>query len=85
MTDPTLNDFPQDGKHEAKSDLKYSRSRKAWNAGIAGGAAAAGTVSLVSLFTPNGLDTAAIATAAGVVVTGFVGAFIAAFLSRNDG
>lgn len=85
MSDPTLNDFPQDGKHEAKSNLKYSRSRKAWNAGVAGAVAAAGTVSVVSLFTPDGLDTGAIATAAGVIVTAFIGPFLGAFLSRNEG
>lgn len=72
-------------KHLDKSNLKYSRSRKAWNAGITGAAAALGTISLAGLLTDTGVNAEAIGVAAGLVVTGFVGPFVAAFFSRNEG
>lgn len=71
------------GKHEITNDLKYSRSRKAWNAAVAAAVAAAGTISVAGLFTDSGLNGEAIGVAAGGVVTAFVGTFIVTFFSPN--
>lgn len=72
-------------KHIEKSDLKYSRSRKAWNAGLAGAATAAGGITVYGLFTEHGIDANAVGVAVGAIVTGFVGSFLTAFLSKNEG
>lgn len=61
-----------------------ARAKKAWSAGVAGAVLAGSGVSLSAFFAEGHLDTAAVATAAGAIVVGFVGGFLAAFVPRND-
>lgn len=80
-----------DGKHEATATSWWSkfaaqlgaRAKKAWSAGVAGAALAIGGVSVAGFWADGHIDTQKVAAAAGTVVVGFVGGFLAAFLPRN--
>jgi len=80
-----------DGKHEDTTRpwwSKYAaqlgaRAKKAWSAGVAGAALAIGGISVAGFWADGHVDTQKVAAAAGTVVVGFVGGFLAAFLPRN--
>lgn len=74
-----MSDAP---KHEAVSTT-FTRTRKAWGAGLAGAVTAVGAVSLAGLFTDHGLDATAVATAVSSIVGGFVLGFVGAFFPVN--
>lgn len=60
-----------------------ARAKKAWSAGVAGAALAIGGVSVAGFWADGHVDTEKIAAAAGTIVVGFVGGFLAAFIPRN--
>lgn len=61
-----------------------ARAKKAWSAGVAGAVLAIGGVSVAGFWSDGQVDTAKVAAAAGTIVVGFVGGFLAAFIPRND-
>lgn len=60
-----------------------ARARKAYSAGAASAVLAIGAVSVTGFFADGKIDTGKIAAAAGTIVVGFIGGFLAAFLPKN--
>lgn len=79
------------GDHEVKSGGRISqlaamlgaRAKKAYSAGVAGAALAIGGISVAGFWADGKVDTGKVAAAAGTIVVGFIGGFLAAFLPRN--
>jgi uncharacterized membrane protein YfcA len=86
------NDLTPEPEHRAGTPTAWqkftanlgARAKKAWSAGVAGAVLAGSGVSLSAFWAEGNLDTEAVATAAGAIVVGFVGGFLAAFIPRND-
>lgn len=79
------------GDHEVKSGGRLrelaamlgARAKKAYSAGAASAVLAIGAVSVTGFFADGKIDTGKVAAAAGTIVVGFIGGFLAAFLPRN--
>lgn len=80
------------GEHEAKPALSWwartradlgRRARKAWAGGVAGATAVVATISFMGFWADGKIDTGKVATAAGSIVTGFVGGFLTVFFAKN--
>jgi len=79
------------GDHEVKSAGRLrelaamlgARAKKAYSAGVAGAALAIGGISVAGFWADGKVDTGKVAAAAGTIVVGFIGGFLAAFLPRN--
>ena len=79
------------GDHEVKSRGRLhelaamlgARARKAYSAGVAGAALAIGGISVAGFWADGKVDTGEVAAAAGTIVVGFLGGFLAAFLPKN--
>jgi len=80
------------GEHEQKAAGRLrelvamlgARAKKAYSAGVAGAVLAVGGISVAGFWADGKVDTQKVAAAAGTVVVGFIGGFLAAFLPRNS-
>lgn len=71
------------GRLRALADMLGARAKKAYSAGVTGAALAIGGISVAGFWADGKVDTEKVAAAAGTIVVGFVGGFLAAFLPRN--